>query len=164
MDEVEAVFGIWLVPLFVAIIVFHGWSTMVDYVGHVNVADAIFVVVIMAIASSLPILRFTETVIAKVSAIGSIAERGRYPFNSQTFRRLPALANPNVGSRDCRRTGRRDSPVISASKKLGSWPRAQDRPPTRLFQLRQAGLLRASLFELHSIHLASSHKGSKVHC
>jgi len=35
----------------------------------VNVADAIFVVVIMAMASSLPILRFTETVIAKVSAI-----------------------------------------------------------------------------------------------
>jgi hypothetical protein len=67
MGEVEAVFGIWLLPLFVAIIAFHGWSTMVDYVGNVNVADAIFVVVIMAMASSLPILRFTETVIAKVS-------------------------------------------------------------------------------------------------
>ncbi len=56
MGEIEAVFGIWLVPLFVAIIAFHGWSTMVDYVGHVSVADAIFVVVIMAMASSLPIL------------------------------------------------------------------------------------------------------------
>ena len=44
---------------------------MVDYVGNVNVADAIFVVVIMAIASSLPIIRFTETVIAKVSAMGT---------------------------------------------------------------------------------------------
>jgi hypothetical protein len=31
MGEVEAVFGIWLVPLFVAIIAFHGWSTMVDF-------------------------------------------------------------------------------------------------------------------------------------
>jgi hypothetical protein len=71
MGEVEAVFGVWLVPLFVAIIAFHGWSTMVDYVGNVNVADAIFVVVIMAVASSLPIIRFTETLIAKVSAIGS---------------------------------------------------------------------------------------------
>ena len=71
MGEVEAVFGIWLVPLFVAIIAFHGWSTMVGYVGQVNVADAIFVVVIMAMASSLPIVRFTETVIAKVSAIGN---------------------------------------------------------------------------------------------
>jgi hypothetical protein len=71
MGEVEAVFGIWLIPLFVAIIAFHGWSTMVDYVGNVNVADAIFVVVIMAMASSLTIIRFTETVIAKVSAIGN---------------------------------------------------------------------------------------------
>src|ERR1700722_13704814 len=63
MGEVEAVFGIWLIPLFVAITAFHGWSTMVDYVGNVNVADAIFVVVIMAMATSLPIIRFTETVI-----------------------------------------------------------------------------------------------------
>ena len=70
MSEVEAVFGIWLIPLFVAIIAFHGWSTMVNYVGNVNVSDAIFVVVIMAMASSLPIIGFTETVIAKVSAIG----------------------------------------------------------------------------------------------
>ena len=71
MGEVEAVFGIWLIPLFIAIIAFHGWSTMVDYVGNVNVADAIFVVVIMAMASSLPIIRFTETMIAKVSAVGN---------------------------------------------------------------------------------------------
>jgi Putative Na+/H+ antiporter len=63
MGEVEAVFGIWLIPLFVAIIAFHGWSTMVDYVGNINVADAIFVVAIMAMASSLPIFRFTENVV-----------------------------------------------------------------------------------------------------
>jgi hypothetical protein len=43
MGEVEAVFGVWLIPLFVAIIAFHGWSTMVDYVGNVNVADAMSV-------------------------------------------------------------------------------------------------------------------------
>ena len=42
---------------------------MVDYVGHVSVADAIFVVATMAIASSLPILRLTG-LIAKISAIG----------------------------------------------------------------------------------------------
>jgi Putative Na+/H+ antiporter len=70
MGEVEAVFGVWLVPLFLAIVGFHGWPTMVDYVGNVNVADAIFVVVIMAIASSLPILRFAESLIAKVSVVG----------------------------------------------------------------------------------------------
>src|SRR6476646_5231452 len=51
LGEVEAVFGVWLIPLFVAIIAFHGWSTMVDYVGNVNVAAAIVVVVVMAMAS-----------------------------------------------------------------------------------------------------------------
>src|ERR1700751_140663 len=53
IGEVESVFGIWLIPLFAAIIAFHAWSTMVDYVGNVNVADATFVVVIMTIAGSL---------------------------------------------------------------------------------------------------------------
>src|SRR5260370_37152178 len=79
IGEVEAVFGIWLIPLFVAIIAFHGWSTMVDYVGNVNVADAIFVVVIMAMASSLPIFRFTESLIAKVSAVRTGTPASGFP-------------------------------------------------------------------------------------
>jgi Putative Na+/H+ antiporter len=70
MGEIEAVFGIWLVPLVIAIIFFHGWPAMVDYVGHVNVTEAIFVVVIMAMASSLPILRLAENAIARIAALG----------------------------------------------------------------------------------------------
>ena len=70
MGEVEAVFGIWLVPLFAAIILFKGWDAMVDYVGHVSVAEAIFVVVIMAISGSLPILRLAETAISQVAKLG----------------------------------------------------------------------------------------------
>ncbi|HYZ72655.1 MAG TPA: putative Na+/H+ antiporter, partial [Chthoniobacterales bacterium] len=69
MGEIEAVFGIWLVPLFFAIILFKGWGVMVDYVGHVNVADAVFVVVIMAIAGSLPILRLAEIAISQVAKL-----------------------------------------------------------------------------------------------
>ncbi|MGA7125498.1 MAG: putative Na+/H+ antiporter [Chthoniobacterales bacterium] len=70
MGEIEAVFGIWLIPLFLAIILFKGWDAMVDYVGHVNVADPVFVVVIMAIAGSLPILRSAETAISQVAKLG----------------------------------------------------------------------------------------------
>lgn len=70
MGEIEAVFGIWLVPLVIAIIFFHGWSAMVDYVGHVNETEAVFVVVIMAMASSLPILRLAENAIARIAALG----------------------------------------------------------------------------------------------
>lgn len=70
MGEIEAVFGIWLVPLLIAIVIFHGWPPMVNYVGHVNMAEAVFVVVIMAMASSLPILRLAENAIARVAALG----------------------------------------------------------------------------------------------
>jgi hypothetical protein len=70
MGEVEVVFGIWLIPLFVVIVAFRGWSTMVEYVGHANVTEAIFVVVVMAIASSLPVLRFAEKMIARVASLG----------------------------------------------------------------------------------------------
>src|SRR5260370_17755708 len=59
MGEVEAVFGVWLIPLFVAIVGFHGWSAMVDYVWNVRVADAIFVGVIIPIPTSLPVPRFS---------------------------------------------------------------------------------------------------------
>jgi hypothetical protein len=46
LGEIEAVFGIWLVPLVIAIVIFHGWSAMISYVGHANMAEAVFVVVI----------------------------------------------------------------------------------------------------------------------
>ncbi len=73
MGEVEAVFGIWLIPLFIAIVMFRGWKTMVDYVGHVDVGEAVFVVVIMAMASSSPVMRFAEHLISLVAAFGRSA-------------------------------------------------------------------------------------------
>jgi hypothetical protein len=70
MGEVEAVFGIWLVPLFLAIILTKGWPTLVGYITHLSPAEPVFVVVIMAIASSRPILRFAEASLAKAAALG----------------------------------------------------------------------------------------------
>jgi hypothetical protein len=70
MGEVEAVFGIWLVPLFVVVVLTKGWPTLVGYVTTLNPAEPVFVVVIMAIASSRPILRLAETCLAKLAALG----------------------------------------------------------------------------------------------
>jgi hypothetical protein len=70
MGEVEAVFGIWLVPLFIAIVLMKGWQTLVGYITSLNAAEPVFVVVIMAIASSRPILRLTESWLAKCAALG----------------------------------------------------------------------------------------------
>jgi len=70
MGEVEAVFGIWLVPLFLVIVLMKGWPTLVGYITSLNPAEPVFVVVIMAIASSRPILRLTEDWLAKLAAVG----------------------------------------------------------------------------------------------
>ena len=61
LSEVEAVFGVWAVVLLIAISLHRGWGTAVGYVGHgVDFTEPLFVVVIMALASTRPILRFAE--------------------------------------------------------------------------------------------------------
>ena len=70
LGEVEAVFGIWLVPLLLAIVLMKGWSALVDYSAKINAAEPIFVVAIMAMASSRPILRIAERGLAGVASLG----------------------------------------------------------------------------------------------
>lgn len=71
LGEVEAVFGIWAVVLAGVIAWFFDWSTVVDYIGHrVNFTEPMFVVVIMAIAGTRPVLRFAEACLRRVAAIG----------------------------------------------------------------------------------------------
>jgi hypothetical protein len=70
MSEVEVVFGIWLVPLFLAIILMKGWPTLVAYSASINSAEPIFVVAIMAMASSRPVLRVAERLLASLAGLG----------------------------------------------------------------------------------------------
>lgn len=70
MGEVEAVFGIWLVPLFISIVLMKGWPTLVGYITSLNPAEPVFVVAIMAMASSRPILQLTENWLAKLAVLG----------------------------------------------------------------------------------------------
>lgn len=59
--EVEAVFGLWVVVLIGAIIWMKDWETVKGYIGStVNFTEPMFVVIIMAIASTRPVLRFAE--------------------------------------------------------------------------------------------------------
>src|SRR5262245_4480495 len=61
LGEVEAVFGIWCLPLFVLLAIRIGWSNTADYFSHgVSFIEPIFVVVIMTIASTRPILQLAE--------------------------------------------------------------------------------------------------------
>lgn len=71
LGEVEAVFGLWVLALAGAAAYFHSWTDFVLYVAKDRVfIEPIFVVVIMAIASSRPVLRFAETMMSKAAALG----------------------------------------------------------------------------------------------
>lgn len=71
LGDVEAVFGIWAVVLLAAISWFFGWSTVLDYIGHqVSFTEPMFVVVIMALAGTRPILRFAEQCLHGIARIG----------------------------------------------------------------------------------------------
>jgi len=74
--EVETVFGLWAIVLGVAIMAFFDWNTMVGYLNHgVEFTEAMFVVTIMILASTRPILNFTEICMRRVADLlgGSLA-------------------------------------------------------------------------------------------
>jgi hypothetical protein len=78
LGEVEVVFGLWAVALMVAIIGFHDWSTAVHYVGEtVNFTEPAFVVVIMTLAATRPILKLSEGIINRIAGAfgGSLSAR-----------------------------------------------------------------------------------------
>jgi hypothetical protein len=78
LGEVEAVFGIWAFALIIAIVALYDWSTAVHYIGGtVNFTEPAFVVVIMTLAATRPILRLADAIIQKVAGMlgGSLTAR-----------------------------------------------------------------------------------------
>ena len=71
LGEVEATFGIWAIPLIISIAICKGWGTAKQYLDHsVNFTEPLFVVIIMAIAASRPILKLVERMLGFIAAIG----------------------------------------------------------------------------------------------
>jgi hypothetical protein len=69
--EVEVVFGLWAVVLAVAITLDVGWETATHYLNDtVNYTEPLFVVVIMALASTRPIIKFAEATLRRVADVG----------------------------------------------------------------------------------------------
>ena len=70
LGEIEVVFGLWAIPLLVCIVFLFDWSTVVGYVSHtVNYTEAMFVVVIMTLASTRPILKLSEAVMNRIARL-----------------------------------------------------------------------------------------------
>ncbi len=68
LGEVEAVFGLWVIALVGAIFFFYDWHTLVNYIVYnVNFVEAEFVVVIMTLASTRPILKFSELIMWRIA-------------------------------------------------------------------------------------------------
>ena len=71
LGELEAVFGIWVLPLIVVMNVTVGGGSTLDYIEErVNFTEAVFVVVIMTIASTRPILQLAESALRVLARIG----------------------------------------------------------------------------------------------
>jgi hypothetical protein len=76
VGEVEVIFGLWSVALMLAMTAYAGWDTASHYINDsVNYTEPLFVVVIMALASTRPIITFAETAMRRVANIG-----GRTPL------------------------------------------------------------------------------------
>ena len=71
LGEIEVVFGLWALPLVAIITWFRGWPTAQAYVdGTVDFTEGIFVVVIMALASTRPVMVAAEAALSKIAALG----------------------------------------------------------------------------------------------
>ena len=71
LGEIEAVFGLWVVVLAGAITWFRGWGAVVSYIGeHVSYTEPLFVVVVMALAATRPVLDLAERCLRAVAGLG----------------------------------------------------------------------------------------------
>jgi hypothetical protein len=71
LGEIEAVFGLWVLVLAGAAIYFHSWLDFGLYLSYDReFVEPVFVVVIMAIAASRPVLRFAEGLMSLAARLG----------------------------------------------------------------------------------------------
>src|ERR671912_652613 len=69
--EVEVVFGMWAVVLLAAMAAAKGWAAATHYINDsVNYTEPLFVVVIMALASTRPVVLFAESALRRVAQAG----------------------------------------------------------------------------------------------
>ncbi|MCL4837172.1 MAG: hypothetical protein KJ058_04315 [Thermoanaerobaculia bacterium] len=75
LGEIEVVFGLWGVPLLLTLTLARGWDVTEHFVASVRFTEPIFVVVIMSMAASRPVLDFAERTIGLLAGLG-----GRTPL------------------------------------------------------------------------------------
>lgn len=71
LGEAEVVFGLWVIVLMVFTIFMFDWGTFKNYLAHtVNFIEPMFVVVIMALASTRPVVKLAEQILGLFAGLG----------------------------------------------------------------------------------------------
>jgi hypothetical protein len=71
MGEIEVVFGLWAIVLLLAMVSYAGWETATHYFNDgVNYTEPLFVIVIMALAATRPIIAFAEAAMRRIANLG----------------------------------------------------------------------------------------------
>lgn len=60
VSQIEIVFAFWAIPLFIAISFFYGWATALEYINTRDYTEPLFVVVILSLTASRPIVQIAE--------------------------------------------------------------------------------------------------------
>ncbi len=67
--EIEVIFGIWVIPLICIMTYMYDWNTSVEYLSSRNYTEPAFVIIMMALTATAPIVKFAENrmeIIAKM--------------------------------------------------------------------------------------------------
>lgn len=70
LGEVEVIFGLWVIPLLLSIVMWTDFNTALDYIDSRNFGEPLFVITIMVLASTRPIIRFAENWLASIAKLG----------------------------------------------------------------------------------------------
>lgn len=67
LSEIEIVFAFWAIPLFIIMGFMYDWTTSLEYINSRDYTESLFVVVILAMTATRPIIHLAETTLAKLA-------------------------------------------------------------------------------------------------
>lgn len=70
LGEVEVAFGVWVIPLILCMGYIYNWNTVIHYLNGISYIEPLFVVVIMGITSTKPIIHLAEKSLKWVARLG----------------------------------------------------------------------------------------------
>lgn len=70
LGEVEVIFGLWVIPLLLSMTYFYDWHTASHYLESRDYQEALFVVIVMAISATKPIIQAAEKLLKVLAKLG----------------------------------------------------------------------------------------------